>query len=207
MPTTIVLVRHGETDWNRDNRFQGHADIPLNDAGRAQARGLVLELEGERFQAVYSSPLLRAYETAAILAENLELDVEPEQDLMEVDVGSWSGLTRVEVEERFPHGFRRWLDYGHGWDDGETYDALGARVVAGLGRIAAAHPGTTILAVTHGGPIRSALAAADGVSFGEARRSIDVIGNCAVVRLAVRAGHLARVDRGPRTRGSSSSSD
>ncbi|HSF62728.1 MAG TPA: histidine phosphatase family protein, partial [Gaiellaceae bacterium] len=99
-----------------------------------------------------------------------------------------------EVEERFPHGFRRWLDYGHGWDDGETYDALGARVVASLLRIAAAHPGTTILAVTHGGPIRSALAAADGVWFGEARRSIDVIGNCAVVRLAVRAGHLARVD-------------
>jgi probable phosphoglycerate mutase len=193
VPTTVVLVRHGETDWNRDNRFQGHADIPLNEAGRAQARALGLELEGEAIRAMYSSPLLRAYETAAILAENLELEIEPEHDLMEVDVGSWSGLTRVEVEERFPEGFRRWLDYGHGWDDGETYDALGARVIASLRRIAAAHPGTTILAVTHGGPIRSALAAADRVPFSEARRSIHVLGNCAVVRLAVRAGHLERM--------------
>jgi 2,3-bisphosphoglycerate-dependent phosphoglycerate mutase len=194
VPTTLVLVRHGETDWNRENRFQGHADIPLNEAGRAQARDLALELEDASFQAVYSSPLLRAYETAAILAESLELEVERADDLMEVDVGSWSGLTRVEVEARFPQGFRRWLDYGHGWDDGETYDQLGARVVSGLQRIATAHPETTILAVTHGGPIRSALAAADGVQFGEARRSIHVIGNCAVVRLALRDGKLERVD-------------
>ena len=105
MPTTLVLVRHGETDWNRENRFQGHADIPLNEAGRAQARDLALELEDASFQAVYSSPLLRAYETATILAERLELEVERADDLMEVDVGSWSGLTRVEVEARFPQGF------------------------------------------------------------------------------------------------------
>ena len=194
MPTTLVLVRHGATDWNRANRFQGHADIPLNEAGRAQARDLVLELEDESFQAVYSSPLLRAYETAAILAESLELDVERVDDLVEVDVGSWSGLTRIEVEARFPQGFRRWLDYGHGWDDGETYEELGARVVSSLQRIAAAHPETTILVVTHGGPIRSALAAADRVQFAEARRTIHVIGNCAVVRLAVRDGKLERVD-------------
>jgi broad specificity phosphatase PhoE len=194
VPTTLVLVRHGETDWNRENRFQGHADIPLNEAGRAQARALVRELAAESFHAVYSSPLLRAYETAAILAESLELHVERADDLMEVDVGSWSGLTRVEVEARFPQGFRRWLDYGHGWDDGETYDELGTRVVFGLQRIATAHPETTILAVTHGGPIRSALAAADGVRFAEARRAIHVIGNCAVVRLAVRDGKLERVD-------------
>jgi 2,3-bisphosphoglycerate-dependent phosphoglycerate mutase len=194
VPTTLVLVRHGETDWNRENRFQGHADIPLNEAGRAQARELVLKLGGENFQVVYSSPLLRAHETAAILAKSLGLDVERADDLMEVDVGSWSGLTHVEVEARFPQGFRRWLEYGHGWDDGETYAELGTRVVSGLQRIAAAHPETTILAVTHGGPIRSALAAADGVPFDEARRSIHVIANCAVVRLAARDGKLERVD-------------
>jgi 2,3-bisphosphoglycerate-dependent phosphoglycerate mutase len=194
VPTTLVLVRHGETDWNREDRFQGHADIPLNEAGREQARDLVLGLGAESFQALYSSPLLRAYETAAILAESLDLEVERADDLMEVDVGSWSGLTRVEVEARFPQGFRRWLDYGHGWDDGETYDELGIRVVSSLQRIAVAHPEATILAVTHGGPIRSALAAAARVGFGEARRSIHVIGNCAVVRLAVRDGKLERVD-------------
>ena len=194
MPTTIVLVRHGETDWNRENRFQGHADTPLNDAGRAQARALALELGRDRFHAVYSSPLLRAHETALILAASLHLEIEKTDALREVDVGSWSGLTRTEVEARFPDGFRRWLGYGHGWTDGETYDELGARVVSGLQRIAAEHPHGTVLAVTHGGPIRSALAVAEGVPFDEARRSIHVVGNCAIVRLAVRDGELERVD-------------
>jgi probable phosphoglycerate mutase len=194
VPTTIVMIRHGETDWNRENRFQGHADTELNEAGRAQARALALELANESFRAVFSSPLLRAYETAMILAERCTLAVEHAAALMEVDVGSWSGLTREEVEARFPDGFRRWLEYGHGWDDGESYEELGARVVAGLLRIAEAHPHGTVLAVTHGGPIRSALAVAHGVPFDEARRSIHVVGNCAVVRLAVRDGKLERVD-------------
>ena len=194
MPTTIVLVRHGETDWNRDNRFQGHADPPLNDTGREQARVLATELSTESFAAVYTSPLRRAAETATILAGALQIDAVPEGSLMEVDVGSWSGLTRTEVEARFPEGFARWLEYGRGWDDGETYDELGARVVSGLADIATRHPGGVVLAVTHGGPIRSALAAAERVSFDEARRSIHVIDNCAVVRLAVRDGKLERVD-------------
>lgn len=188
------MVRHGETDWNRENRFQGHADTSLNDTGRAQARVLALDLEESSFAAIYSSPLLRAHETALILAERAELSVERTEALMEVDVGSWSGLTREEVEARFPNGFRRWLEYGHGWDDGESYEELGARVVSGLLEIAEAHPHRTVLAVTHGGPIRSSLAAAEGVSFDEARRSIHVVGNCAVVRLAVREGRLERVD-------------
>jgi len=192
--TTIVLVRHGETDWNRDNRFQGHADPPLNDTGRAQARSLASELSAQSYAAAYTSPLRRAAETAAILADELSLEPVADPALKEVDVGSWSGLTRTEVEERFPAGFARWLDYGHGWDDGETYGELGARVVSGLARIAARHDGGDVLAVTHGGPIRSALAAAERVPFDVARRSIHVIGNCAVVRLAVRDGKLERVD-------------
>jgi probable phosphoglycerate mutase len=194
LPTTLVLIRHGETDWNRDNRFQGHADPPLNEAGQAQARALADELGAERFGALYTSPLRRAAETAAILAS--ELDLEPVSDaaLEEVDVGSWSGLTRDQVEERFPDGYARWLEYGHGWDDGETYEELGGRVVAGLLSIGGRHPDAAVLAVTHGGPIRSALAAAEGVPFGDARRSIHVIDNCAVVRLAVREGVLGRLD-------------
>jgi broad specificity phosphatase PhoE len=194
VPTTIVLVRHGETDWNRANRFQGRADPPLNDTGRGQARVLAAELGTESFAAAYTSPLRRAAETAVILAGALRVDAVPDGSLMEVDVGSWSGLTRTEVEARFPEGFARWLEYGHGWDDGETYDELGARVVSGLADIAARHPGEVVLAVTHGGPIRSALAAAERVAFDEARRSIHVIDNCAVVRLAVRDGKLERVD-------------
>ena len=194
MPTTLVLVRHGETDWNADNRFQGHADPPLNETGRAQARALATELRREVFAALYTSPLQRAAETAAIIGYELGLEPRSDDALKEVDVGSWSGLTRAEVEQRYPTGFARWLEFGHGWDDGETYDELGARVVTGLIRIGERHGGGDVLAITHGGPIRSALAFAERVSFDEARRSIHVIGNCAVVRLAALDGELERVD-------------
>jgi broad specificity phosphatase PhoE len=194
LPTTLVLIRHAETDWNRDNRFQGHADPPLNDAGRAQARTLADELGAERFAALYTSPLRRAAETAAILASELGLEPVSDAALEEIDVGSWSGLTRDEVGERFPDGYARWLEFGHGWEDGETDEELGGRVVAGLLNIGARHPDVSVLAVTHGGPIRSALAAAERVPFEEARRSIHVIGNCATVRIAVLDGKLERVD-------------
>jgi len=188
------MVRHGETDWNRENRFQGHADPPLNDAGRAQAQELAERLDGEPVAVAYTSPLRRAHETAEIVCHRLGIELHSSASLMEVDVGSWSGLTRGEVEALFPDGYRRWLDYGHGWDDGESYDELGERVVSGLLDIAARHPEELVLAVTHGGPIRSALAAAAGVRFGDARRSIAIFENCAIVRFAVRNGVLEGVD-------------
>jgi len=193
MPTTIVMVRHSETDWNRENRFQGHADPPLNEPGRAQARELAAQLGTDWVTALYTSPLHRAHETARILAARLGLDVQFSDALKEVDVGSWSGLTRAEVEARFPDGFRRWLAWRHGWEDGESYDELGARVVNGLLAIAASHPDERVLAVTHGGPIRSTLAAAAGVDFDEARRSIGPIGNCTLFHFAIRNGAVERV--------------
>jgi probable phosphoglycerate mutase len=192
--TTIVMVRHGETDWNRDNRFQGHADPPLNDVGRGQAKQLADRLAREPFETVYSSPLRRAYETALILVAPLGVDVQTSDALREVDVGSWSGRTRDEVEAEFPVGYARWLEYGHGWDDGETYEELGSRVVSWFREIADAHPGGRVLAVTHGGPIRSALAASEGVGFDEARRSIHIVGNCATVQFVARDRSIERVD-------------
>jgi 2,3-bisphosphoglycerate-dependent phosphoglycerate mutase len=188
------MVRHGETDWNRENRFQGHADPPLNDAGRAQARDLAGRLATKPVAALYTSPLRRALETAHILGERLSLETRLSDALMEVDVGSWSGLTRDDVAVRFPDGYRRWLEFSHGWDDGETYDDLGQRVLEGLRGIAGAHANERVLAVTHGGPIRSALAVAEAVPFDEARRAIHVVGNCMTVQFAVRDGLLQRVD-------------
>src|SRR4029453_14296582 len=102
VPTTIVPGRHGETDWNRERRFQGHADTPLNDAGRAQAADLADSLTSERLVAVYTSPLRRAYETAALIAIRLGLDVRPLDALREIHVGHWEGLTIEEVRERYP---------------------------------------------------------------------------------------------------------
>jgi broad specificity phosphatase PhoE len=193
--TTIVLVRHGETDWNRERRFQGHADVPLNEDGRTQVADLAEELAGERFAAAYTSPLRRAAESAEILAARLALVVQSSDALGEVDVGSWSGLTIREVEERFPDGFKRWIDWKvEGWEDGEQYEDFSRRVVGGLLEIAARHPGEHVLAVTHGGPIRTALAAAVGLSPGEARGPNFVVGNCAVVRIAVRDRVIQTVD-------------
>lgn len=179
------MARHGETDWNREQRFQGHADPPLNDVGRDQARLLARRLFGDGIAAVYASPLRRALETAEIVAEVLGLPVETRLALREVDVGSWSGLTRTEVAERYPDGFRRWLDRGQGWDDGETYDDLGSRVVADLLELAARHPEERVLVVSHGGTMRAALAAVRNVPFASARRVPGPIGNGSIVVFAV----------------------
>jgi broad specificity phosphatase PhoE len=193
--TTILLARHGETDWNRANRFQGHADPPLNAAGRKQARALAEELAGEPLAAVYTSPLRRAAETAEIVAAPHRLRPEPVDGLREVDVGSWEGLTRADLEQRQPEQFRRWLvEHEQGWEDGETYEEMGRRVVPALLALAARHGGDRILAVTHGGPIRAAIAAAEGITHAEARRRGPVIGNVFVAGFAAEDGVLRRLD-------------
>ena len=195
MVTTIALVRHGETDWNRDRRFQGHADVPLNSAGREQVRELADRLAGESFSVVYTSPLRRASESAELIAARLGVDVRPSEALKEVDVGAWSGLTVHEIEDRYPEGFARWVEWRcAGWSDGETYEQLGLRVVAGLREIAVKHAGEQILAVTHGGPIRSAAAEALRVPLHEVRDRLGPMANAAVVRIDVRDGILEAVD-------------
>lgn len=183
--TTILLARHGETDWNRDNRFQGHADPPLNDTGRAQAAELAKSLVGEQLAAVYSSPLRRALETATAIAAPHGLEPVTLAALREVDVGSWQGLTRAEIEQRFPEQYARWLRHEQGWEDGETYEAMGERVVRALLELAVAHRGQRILTVTHGGPIRAAYAYAQGVAHADARRTGPSIGNAYVVEVRV----------------------
>src|SRR6185437_7371482 len=117
---TILVARHGETDWNREQRWQGWADPPLNETGRAQARQLAEELRGVPFDAVYSSDLRRAHETALIVAEPHGVPVIADERLREVDVGSWSGLLHAEVEERYPEGTR---------PDGETPEQHAERVL------------------------------------------------------------------------------
>src|SRR5688572_10410020 len=107
-PTRILVARHGETDWNRLGSWQGQADPPLNDDGRRQAAALAEKLAGDRIAAVYSSDLRRASETAEALGTRLGVEVVLDRGLREIDVGSWSGLTRDEVETRFPEGFARW---------------------------------------------------------------------------------------------------
>jgi broad specificity phosphatase PhoE len=168
--TTILLARHGESDWNRSKRWQGFADRPLTDVGRRQAEELAARLADAELDAIYSSDLQRARETAEIVARTKGLRVDTTPDLREVDVGSWSGLTRADAEARFPEGYARWLQGGEGWQDGETYEQMGQRVVGAIRRIAKTHEGERVLVVAHGGSIRAVHAAALGVDVHTYRR-------------------------------------
>ena len=158
--TTILIARHGQSDWNVAKRWQGHADRPLTDKGREQARVLADRLAHIELDAVYSSDLRRAHETAAVVAESQSLELRQLQELREVDVGSWSGLTRAEAEKQFPEGFDRWKEGFPGWTDGETYEAMTDRVLGAIRQISGEHDGERVLVVAHGGPIRAIHAAA-----------------------------------------------
>jgi broad specificity phosphatase PhoE len=181
--TVLLLARHGETDWNLKRRVQGHSDTPLNDTGRMQARSLADELAGEPIDAVYSSDLLRAHETARIVAEQRGLDVTAIRDLRERHFGTWEGLTDEEIFARFPEARA-----GTGaWGDAETREEMTDRVLGALHRIAATHPGRHVLVVSHGGPLRAVLTHC-GIA------GIDRIENCHVVRVEAVEGTLRGVD-------------
>jgi probable phosphoglycerate mutase len=159
--TTFYIIRHGETDWNLSGRWQGHTDVPLNALGRAQARRLAERLRAEhlRFDAIYSSDLLRAWETAQALATALGSVPRPLVELREIDVGAWSGLTRAEVLARDPDLIAR-LESGEDaprGGSGERFADLYQRVVGAVERLAAAEPGGRLALVTHGGTIRALL--------------------------------------------------
>lgn len=153
----IVIARHGETSWNAEGRFQGHADVPLSERGREQAEALAERLaSGRPFAAFYASDLRRAAETAEVVASRLRLSVVPHSGLREIDVGSWSGLTRAEISERDPAGFARWAG-GGGMQDhgGEAREAFSARVLDAVLEIGARHAGERVLLVAHGGVVRA----------------------------------------------------
>ena len=192
MATTLVLVRHGETNWNRERRFQGRADQPLSEAGRDQARELAKLLHDEPVSALYTSPLRRARETAEILAGTFGLQAEPLDALLEIDVGAWEGLTIEQVRAMHPEQADE--DSRSGWDDGETYDELSERVVPALVELGTKHDGEQLLAVTHAGPLRAAIAASMRLSYDDARPLIGPLENCAVFRFTIRNGAIERAE-------------
>jgi len=191
--TTLLLARHGESDWNRARRWQGFADRPLTARGRAQAAALAERLEKFQLDAVYSSDLARAGSTAQAVAEAQGLDVVQLPALREVDVGEWQGLTRDEAEERFPDGFRRWQAGGTGWEKGETYGEMSARVLKTVTRITRDHEGGRVLIVSHGGPIRAIHAAALGIEVEAYRRIRPVEPNARLSAVCVEDGRLTEL--------------
>ena len=160
-PTRLYLIRHGETDWNVEGRYQGQIDSTLSARGRAQTERLAEALAAVPFRAVYSSPLSRSRETAQVVAAAHGLAVVPVDGLREVGMGEWEGLTEQEISERFGPVLtaRRQDPERVTPGGGESLVALQARGLETVREIVARHPGETVAVVAHGGVNKTILLA------------------------------------------------
>jgi len=151
MATWIYLVRHGQTVWNEEGRLCGSSDVPLSDEGLAQARKLAARLKDIGIAAIYSSPLLRARQTAEEIAAYHRVEVRIEPDLREIDYGDWEGLKVADVLEQFPEleKLRREEPMKFAAPKGEPMRQFAKRVICAIQRIAASHAGETICVVAH----------------------------------------------------------
>jgi ribonuclease H / adenosylcobalamin/alpha-ribazole phosphatase len=158
-PTRFLLLRHGQTELSTQRRYSGRGNPALTEVGRGQAEAAARYL-GQRggVAAVITSPLQRAYDTAANAAKALGLDVTVDDDLIETDFGAWEGLTFAEAAERDPQLHRKWLrDTSVTPPDGESFDSVAERVQRARARIISEHAGQTVLVVSHVTPIKTLL--------------------------------------------------
>jgi len=174
-PNEVLLVRHGETDENAAARFQGRIDTRLNERGREQSHALALELRDEGIVALYSSPLLRAQETARIVGAALGLEAELDERLVEADAGEWSGRMIADILAHEAEAYARWraADPAFRFPGGESVAEQSRRIAAALADVAAGP--LPALVVTHGGTIR----AVEGIDRGASGK----VANCQVFRL------------------------
>jgi broad specificity phosphatase PhoE len=151
MATWIYLVRHGQTVWNEEGRLCGSSDVPLSDEGLAQARKLAARLKDIGIAAIYSSPLLRARQTAEAIAAHHRVEVKIEPDLREIDYGDWEGLKVADVLEQFPEieKLRREEPMKFVAPNGEPMRRFAERVISAIQRVAASHADETICVVAH----------------------------------------------------------
>lgn len=147
----IILVRHGETDWNRHEVFRGQIDVPLNQNGLKQARALGDALKGQKLDAIYSSPLSRAVQTAEEIAKFQNLNVDVEDGFLDLSYGEWQGVSHEEVKARHPELDKKWHEQPHllRFPGGESLDDVRERSMNALKRIASKHPDDTIVLVAH----------------------------------------------------------
>ena len=151
--TELILIRHGETDWNVQGRFQGQIDVPLNAVGRRQAELMAERLAQERVDVFYSSDLLRTRQTAAPAAAKLALEAAMDAALREQHFGILEGMSFDEVQARHPDELAAWMrhDPDYALPEGESVRVFHARVVGAVRALAARHPGQRLAIVTHGG--------------------------------------------------------
>lgn len=192
--TELVMIRHGETDMNRELRFQGHVNVGLNATGLEQARRLAARLAGELAQAVYASDLLRAQQTAHPIATQLALQPLPEAGLREQNFGRVDGMRVDDIKEQHPEAWEGWLRFheDYAMPEGESTRQFHARVMEAVQRLAAAHPGEKLVVVTHGGVLDMIYRTARSLGLNGPRQS--EIPNAGVNRIRVQGGGLEILD-------------
>jgi len=148
--TKIMLIRHGDTDWNVEEIFRGRVDIELNETGIKQAELLAKHLSDEKIVAIYSSPLKRALRTAEIITGSRNVDVTPTPELIDFDYGEWQGLSHSMVKERYPKLYNDWMSNPQvvRMPKGENLDDVKRRTISLVDRLIAEHEGTIAL-VSH----------------------------------------------------------
>lgn len=147
----IILIRHGQTEWNREERFRGHVDIDVDETGLRQAEAAAQRVTQWEVAAVYSSPLRRAMTTARIIADRLALPVVPLEGISDMNFGVWQGLSVGEVKDRYPDLFDLWRYSPHRLEipQGECLEDVQKRAVATIDDLATRHEGETVAVVTH----------------------------------------------------------
>jgi len=168
--TRLCLVRHGQTDWNLEGRYQGQSDVPLNENGQAEAKSLIEQLDGNIFSAVYSSDLIRARQTAEGIADHVGLTVRIEPRLREINQGEWEGVLVEDIKARYEEIWsQRTEDPANVRPPGgETVREVATRVYAALDDIAHIFPNGQVLIVSHGLSIATAICHDRGIPIGQA---------------------------------------
>ena len=154
--TTLIVVRHGYSEGNREQRFVGHGDVALTEIGRAQALCTAEYLKDRKIDAIYSSDLIRAMQTAIPVAKMFGLPIHPMEELREIFAGDWEGGVYAELYQKYPESYGKWLtDIGNAHPDGgESVVEMAARVYAAVDRILAENEGKCVAIFTHGTPAR-----------------------------------------------------
>jgi alpha-ribazole phosphatase len=148
----LILIRHGQTDWNLAGRYQGQSDLPLNQRGREQALQIASSLDGTDLSAIYASDLARARDTAQTLAHTTGLEVHLDPRLREINQGEWEGMRFAEIQAGYPQELKRrresHLDFAP--PGGETVQEVRKRVLSAVQEIVRRHPDQTVAIVSHG---------------------------------------------------------
>lgn len=165
--TAVYLIRHPQTTWNVESRYQGRLDAPLSPQGRREARLLAAALKNHRFDAIYTSPLQRAQALASEVAEASGSPVEVDERLTEIAMGPWEGLYRQEIEDAYPELYSRWYTDPESvrFPGAESLEDVMSRTCSSMADIFAGHPAAHIAVVSHSAVIRVLVIAALGLGL------------------------------------------